>query len=77
MSFRFFKRAAEPADKRDLAYAQILGVPLGVDERVIRAAYLKLAMRYHPDRNPEGAARMALLNEAYDYLRRRYAKLGL
>jgi molecular chaperone DnaJ len=74
MGFRFFQRAPEPANKRDIAYAQILGVPLGVDARALRDAYLKLARRYHPDRNPEGATRMALLNEAYGYLRRRYAE---
>ena len=70
MRFRFFRRASEP-DRRDVVYAQILGVPLGVDEQALRAAYLKQARLYHPDRNPEGAAKMALLNEAYEYLRKR------
>ena len=36
----------------------------------IQHAYRKLAMRYHPDRNPapDAAAKMADINEAYETL---------
>ena len=33
----------------------ILEIPLGATERQIRKAYRRLAMKYHPDRNPGDA----------------------
>jgi curved DNA-binding protein CbpA len=73
MRFPFFQRATPPEPKA-VAYSQLLGVPLGVNEQALRAAYLKQARHFHPDRNPEGAAKMPLLNEAYQYLLRQCPK---
>lgn len=68
--------------KRD--YYEILGVARDADENTIKRAYRKLAMKYHPDRNPDdpGAAeKFREVTEAYEVLsdkdkRARYDQFG-
>ncbi len=56
--------------KRD--FYEVLGVDRGADEKALKSAYRKLAMQYHPDRNPddsEAEAKFKEVNEAYDVLK--------
>ncbi len=53
-------------------YYEVLGVARDADDKVLKAAFRKLAMQYHPDRNPgdHGAeAKFKEINEAYEKLR--------
>ena len=53
-------------------YYDLLGVPRGADEGTIKAAYRRLAMENHPDRNggcPEHEQKFKAINEAYDVLK--------
>jgi curved DNA-binding protein len=69
-------------DYRD--YYKILGVERNASEADIRKAYRKLAMQYHPDRNPndkQAEERFKEINEAYQVLndpkkRAHYDRLG-
>jgi molecular chaperone DnaJ len=70
------------ADKRD--YYEVLGVARDVDERTLKSAYRKLAMQFHPDRNPgngEAETKFKEAAEAYEVLsnaemRARYDRYG-
>ena len=53
-------------------YYETLGVDRGADEKALKSAYRKLAMKYHPDRNPDddaAEAKFKEVNEAYDVLK--------
>ena len=56
--------------KRD--YYEVLGVDRSADKDTLKKAYRKLAMQFHPDRNPgneEAERKFKELNEAYDVLK--------
>lgn len=65
-------------------YYKVLGVPRNASADEIRKVYRKLAMQYHPDRNPgdrQAEDRFKEINEAYQVLsdeqkRARYDQLG-
>ena len=49
-----------------------LGVERGVDEKALKSAFRKMAMKYHPDRNPDDASaegKFKEVNEAYEILK--------
>ncbi|MFT6657601.1 molecular chaperone DnaJ [Maritalea sp.] len=53
-------------------FYDVLGVSREVDERSLKSAYRKLAMKYHPDKNPgDDAAEASFkeVSEAYDTLK--------
>src|SRR5438270_1452260 len=53
-------------------YYETLGVDRNADESKLKAAFRKLAMKWHPDRNPGDAAseiRFKEINEAYEVLK--------
>ena len=52
-------------------YYEILGVSKTAEEREIKKAYKRLAMKYHPDRNQgdkEAEAKFKEIKEAYEIL---------
>lgn len=56
--------------KRD--FYEVLGVERGADAAGLKSAYRKLAMKYHPDRNPgdsEAEHQFKEVSEAYDALK--------
>ena len=69
----YLKNIEKQVKKRD--YYQILGVDRNADERTIKKAYHKMALKYHPDRNSESEETKKMaekkfidVNDAYNVL---------
>ena len=73
---------AHNVTKRD--YYEVLGVSRSADESELKSAYRKIALKFHPDRNPddpEAEERFKEASEAYAVLsdpekRRAYDRFG-
>lgn len=53
-------------------YYELLGVPKDADEKALKSAFRKAAMKYHPDRNPDDAEaekKFKEIGEAYEVLK--------
>jgi molecular chaperone DnaJ len=58
-----------PTDKRD--YYEVMGVERGATDEEVKRAYRKLAVKFHPDKNPDdphAEEKFKELGEAYDVL---------
>jgi molecular chaperone DnaJ len=65
----FLEKAKKVMSKRD--YYDILGVDKNTDEKDIKKAYRRVAMKFHPDRNPDDADaedKFKEASEAYEIL---------
>ena len=71
--------------KKDTKLYDILGVPVTSDQSTIKKQYRKLAMKWHPDKNPgnkDAEQKFKDISSAYDILsdeekRRTYDQFGL
>ena len=52
----------------NLIHYQNLGLTPDASEADIKKAYKKLALKYHPDKNPEGAEQFKIINNSYHIL---------
>ncbi|GJN06584.1 hypothetical protein PR202_ga24328 [Eleusine coracana subsp. coracana] len=66
------RKEAQPPREMGVDYYKVLGVDRAASDDDLKKAYRKLAMRWHPDKNPtnkkEAEAKFKQISEAYDVL---------
>lgn len=66
------KRSNHNQQSTEEDYYEVLGVPRGSSDADIKKAYRKLALKWHPDKNPENPEEASIqfkkISEAYDVL---------
>ena len=53
---------------KETAFYDELGVPPTATDAEIKKAYRRLALQYHPDKNPDGEARFRTISAAWEVL---------